>query len=81
MRKSTTYTMRVLPSDLERWRLSAQRNGLTLPEYIRRRVNERPLKATKPYYAEEQAAERKALLEESERQRIAKLQAGAKRGP
>lgn len=73
--KSTTVTFRISRSDLDRWQASADRNGLTLSEYVRRRVNERPLKASKPRYAEAVAEQRRKLLAAAEEAETAKLRA------
>jgi hypothetical protein len=43
----TRVEIRVKPTDLAHWKASAKQNGLTLAEYVRRRVNGRPLKAVK----------------------------------
>ena len=77
--KATWFRMRVTPADLARWRAAAARNGLTLSEYCRRRICERPLKAEKLPYKDKQRLEREALLEQAaaERARITQAERNA----
>lgn len=63
----TALSLRVERSDLAKWRASAKKNGLTLTEYVRRRVNERPLRTVKPrYYEPEPEPETKAAIQARE---------------
>ena len=48
MKPSKYVRIRVGPADLRERKTSAKKNELSLSEYIRRRVNGRPLKARKP---------------------------------
>lgn len=78
--KETTFHMRILRADLERWKAGAQKNGLTLSEFVRRKVNERPLKAVKLPYAAEYRLERKRLLEQAEQAERARIAEERNRG-
>lgn len=63
----TALSLCVERSDLAKWRASAKKNGLTLTEYVRRRVNERPLWTVKPrYYEPEPEPETKAAIQARE---------------